>query len=77
MLRDVSEFWVQVKWWRPDLPGNLSRFTSIAVDSNGKGQMKLMWPQAQDEFEWIAMKEGIEWHSLVKRLRWSLEVDLV
>ena len=39
--------------------------------------MKLMWPQAQDEFEWIAMKEGIEWHSLVKRLRWSLEVDLV
>ncbi len=36
-----------------------------------------MRPQTQDEFEGIAMKEAIEWHSLVKRLRWSLEVDLV
>ena len=36
-----------------------------------------MRPQAQDEFEWIAMKEEIERRSLVKRLRWSLEVDLV
>jgi hypothetical protein len=28
-------------------------------------KMKLMRPQAQDEFEGIAMKEEIEWRSLV------------